>query len=64
MSPSILASATPSIASFYKAKNEEERLYYEKLAQNWKLMIEKVQREERTQKAKLNEELAKKIKNK
>ena len=50
--------------SFYKAKNEEERLYYEKLAQNWKLMIEKVQREERTQKAKLNEELAKKIKNK
>ena len=50
--------------SFFKAKNEEERLYYEKLAQNWKLMIEKVQREERTQKAKLNEELAKKAKNK
>ena len=45
--------------SFYKSKNEEERLYYEKLAQNWKLMIEKVQREERTEKAKLNEELAK-----
>ena len=50
--------------SFYKAKNEEERLYYEKLAQNWKLMIEKVQREERTLKAKVNEELAKKMKNK
>ena len=50
--------------SFFKAKNEEERLYYEKLAQNWKLMIEKVQREERTQKAKLNEELARKAKNK
>ena len=50
--------------SFYKAKNEEERLYYEKLAQNWKLMIEKVQREARTLKAKVNEELAKKMKNK
>ena len=50
--------------SFFKSKNEEERLYYEKLAQNWKLMIEKVQREERTLKAKLNEELAKKAKNK
>ena len=50
--------------SFFKAKNEEERLYYEKLAQNWKLMIEKVQREERTQKAKLNEELARKARNK
>jgi len=50
--------------SFYKSKNEEERLYYEKLAQNWKLMIEKIQREERTEKAKLNEELAKKAKNK
>ena len=50
--------------SFYKSKNEEERLYYEKLAQNWKLMIEKVQREERTLKAKVNEELAKKAKNK
>ena len=48
--------------SFNKSKNEEERLYYEKLAQNWKLMIEKVQREERTEKAKLNEELAKKSK--
>ena len=48
--------------SFYKSKNEEERLYYEKLAQYWKLMIEKVQREERTEKAKLNEELAKKKK--
>ena len=48
--------------SFYKSKNEEERLYYEKLAQNWKLMIEKIQREERTEKAKLNEELAKKAK--
>ena len=45
--------------SFYISKNEEERLYYENLAQNWKLMIEKVQREERTEKAKLNEELAK-----
>ena len=50
--------------SFFKSKNEEERLYYEKLAQNWKLMIEKVQREERTLKAKVNEELAKKMKNK
>ena len=50
--------------SFFKAKNEEERLYYEKLAQNWKLMIEKLQREERTQKAKLNEELARKARNK
>ena len=50
--------------SFFKAKNEEERLYYEKLAQNWKLMIEKVQREERTQKTKLNEELARKARNK
>ena len=48
--------------SFYKSKNEEERLYYESLAQNWKLMIEKVQREERTEKAKLNEELAKRAK--
>ena len=48
--------------SFYISKNEEERLYYENLAQNWKLMIEKVQREERTEKAKLNEELAKKAK--
>ena len=51
-------------SSFYKAKNEEERLYYEKLAQNLILMIEKVQREERTLKAKVNEELAKKMKNK
>ena len=50
--------------SFFKAKNEEERLYYEKLAQNWKLMIEKVQREERTLKAKVNEELARKARNK
>ena len=50
--------------SFFKAKNEEERLYYEKLAQNWKLMIEKLQREERTLKAKLNEELARKARNK
>ena len=50
--------------SFFKSKNEEERLYYEKLAQNWKLMIEKLQREERTQKAKLNEELARKARNK
>ena len=50
--------------SFYKSKNEEERLYYEKLAQNWKLMIEKIQREERTEKAKLNEELAKRAKSK
>ena len=48
--------------SFYLSKNEEERLYYESLAQNWKLMIEKVQREERTEKAKLNEELAKRAK--
>jgi hypothetical protein len=48
--------------SFYKSKNEEERLYYESLAQNWKLMIEKVQREERTEKAKLNEQLAKRAK--
>ena len=50
--------------SFFKSKNEEERLYYEKLAQNWKLMIEKVQREERTLKAKVNEELARKARNK
>jgi hypothetical protein len=48
--------------SFYISKNEEERLYYENLAQNWKLMIEKVQREERTEKAKLNEQLAKRAK--
>ena len=48
--------------SFYCSKSEEERIYYEKLAQNWKLMVEKVQREERTFKAKFNEELAKKAK--
>ena len=50
--------------SFYKSKNEEEGLYYEKLAQSWKLMIEKIQREERTEKAKLNEKLLKRAKTK
>ena len=40
--------------SFYLAKNEEERVMYENLAQNWKLMIEKLQREERELKARRN----------
>ena len=48
--------------SFYCSKSEEERIYYEKLAQNWKLMVEKVQREEREYKAKFNAELAKRAK--
>lgn len=38
--------------SFYCAKNEKERLRYESLAQEWKLLIEKLQREERELKAK------------
>ena len=37
--------------AFYLYKNEEERLMYEGLAQNWKLMVEKLQREEREMKA-------------
>ena len=40
--------------SFYCSKNEEERLKYENLAQEWKLIIEKLQRDERELKAKLN----------
>ena len=40
--------------SFYLAKNENERVMYEGLAQNWKLMIEKLQREEREMKARKN----------
>ena len=38
--------------SFYCAKSEKERLKYETLAQEWKLLIEKLQREERELKAK------------
>ena len=40
--------------SFYCSKNEEERLKYENLAQEWKLIIEKLQRDEREHKAKMN----------
>ena len=42
------------IARFILRKNEEERVMYENLAQNWKLMIEKLQREERELKARRN----------
>lgn len=37
--------------AFYTFKTENERLQYEGLAQNWKLMVEKLQREEREMKA-------------
>jgi len=37
--------------SFYLAKDDEERKKYEDLAQSWKLMVEKLQREEREMKA-------------
>ena len=40
--------------SFYCSKNEDERLKYEHLAQEWKLIIEKLQRDEREHKAKMN----------
>ena len=40
--------------SFYFYKTEEERDTYEKLAQEWKLMLEKLQREEREIKKKAN----------
>ena len=33
--------------SFYYAKNEEERLRYESLSQEWKILMEKFQRVER-----------------
>jgi hypothetical protein len=40
--------------SFYCSKNEDERLRYESLAQDWKLLIEKLQREEREMKEEKN----------
>lgn len=40
--------------SFYFYKTEDERDTYEKLAQEWKLMLEKLQREEREIKKKAN----------
>ncbi|MCQ2819183.1 MAG: oxysterol-binding protein [archaeon] len=40
--------------AFYTFKDENERLMYEGLAQNWKLMVEKLQREEREMKARKN----------
>ena len=33
--------------SFFSYKNEKERETYEELSQDWKLMLEKLQREER-----------------
>lgn len=38
--------------SFFSSQNEKEREKYEQLAQNWKLMLEKLQREERETKNK------------
>lgn len=38
--------------SFYCSENEEQRLKYEDLAQQWKSLLEQVQREEREMKAK------------
>ena len=40
--------------SFYCSKNEDERIRYENLAQEWKLLIEKLQREEREMKEEKN----------
>ena len=50
--------------SFYCSKNEEERAKYENLANEWKLMLEKLQRVEREHKAKQALERAKLEKNK
>ena len=50
--------------SFYCAKNEDERLKYEHLAQEWKLIIEKLQRDEREYKAKMNKIREKEMKKK
>ena len=47
--------------SFYLARDDEERIMYENLAQNWKLMLEKLQREERELKAKRNAKPRKKL---
>ena len=38
--------------SFYNSKNEEERKLYEDIAQEWKIMMEKFNREERKIRAK------------
>ena len=45
--------------SFYCAKNDAEKARYEDLANEWKLMLEKLQRTEREHKAKQAEERAK-----
>ena len=50
--------------SFYCAKNEDERLKYEHLAQEWKLIIKKLQRDEREYKAIMNKIWEKEIKKK
>ena len=46
--------------SFYNSKNEEERKLYEDIAQEWKLMMEKFNREERKIRAKKSEKYKKK----
>ena len=46
--------------SFYNSKNEEERKLYEDIAQEWKLMMENFNREERKIRAKNNEKRKKK----
>ena len=40
--------------SYFCSKKEDERLKYEHLAQEWKLIIAKIQRDERENKAKMN----------
>ena len=52
------------LRSFYCAKNDDERLKYEHLAQEWKLIIEKLQRDEREYKAKMNKIREKEMKKK
>ena len=42
------------LRSFYCAKNDDERLKYEHLSQEWKLIIKKLQRDEREYKAIMN----------
>ena len=52
------------LRSFYCAKNDDERLKYEHLSQEWKLIIEKLQRDEREYKAKMNKIREKEMKKK
>ena len=46
--------------SFYCAKNEEERLKYESISQEWKILMEKFQRVEREMRIKARQKAKKK----